>query len=239
MRQIVLDTETTGLEVSEGHKIIEIGCVEMIDRQITRNELHHFINPQRDIDSAALEVHGINQEMLTGKPLFADIAGELLAFIDGAELIVHNAPFDVGFLNYEFSGVDGFAEDVIGEHCTVFDTLDVARKMHPGRKNSLDALCRRYEVDGSSRTLHGALLDAKLLAEVYLKMTGGQTSLLSEPNSFLPGESETAPERTGDTMDLTGLLTVKASQAERDLHRKWLELLRKEVDGKAVWDKLF
>ncbi len=238
MRQIVLDTETTGLEVSEGHKIIEIGCVEMVDRQITENELHHFIDPKRDIDSVALEVHGINQEMLKGKPLFADIANELLRFIDGAELIVHNAPFDVGFLNHEFGDVDGFAGDVIGEHCTVFDTLDVARKMHPGRKNSLDALCKRYEVDGSSRILHGALLDARLLAEVYLKMTGGQTSLLAEPNSFLPGDSEVELERTGDTMDLTRLPAVKVSQEERDLHGKWLELLREKVGGKAVWDNL-
>ena len=172
MRRIVLDTETTGLQTSGGHKIIEIGGVELVDRRYTGRELHYFLNPQRDIDPMAAEVHGIDQEMLNDKPVFADITDELLKFINGAELIIHNAPFDVGFLNHEFSKVDGFSEDTIREHCTVLDTLDVARKMHPGHKNSLDALCKRYEVDNSSRTMHGALIDARLLAEVYLKMMG-------------------------------------------------------------------
>ena len=177
MRQIVLDTETTGLEPQQGHRIIEIGCVELVDRRHTGNRFHHYINPEREIEEGAVEVHGIANEHLADKPLYADIARPLLEFLQGAELIIHNAPFDVAFLNAELErlGLDwGRVED----HCArVIDTLVMARERHPGQRNSLDALCKRYEIDNSGRELHGALLDAELLADVYRIMTGGQTAL--------------------------------------------------------------
>lgn len=175
MRQIVLDTETTGLEVSQGHRIIEIGCVELENRRLTGRHFHQYINPQREIDLGAIEVHGITSEFLADKPVFAHIAAEFLAFVDGAELIIHNAPFDIGFLNGELQRLDGAAEP-IDTACPVIDTLQMARTRHPGQRNNLDVLCQRYHVDNSQRELHGALLDAEILAEVYLAMTGGQTT---------------------------------------------------------------
>ncbi len=176
MRQIVLDTETTGLEVSQGHRIIEIGCVELIDRRITGNNWHFYINPDRQIDSGAYEVHGISNEFLNDKPRFAELSEDFLSYIKGAELVIHNAAFDVGFLDHGLSKLAS-STAAIAASCTVLDTLLLARRKHPGQKNNLDALCRRYEIDNSSRSLHGALLDARILAEVYLLMTGGQTSL--------------------------------------------------------------
>ncbi|MEO1079176.1 MAG: DNA polymerase III subunit epsilon [Pseudomonadota bacterium] len=176
MRQVVLDTETTGLEVSQGHRIIEIGCVEIVGRRLTGRHFHCYINPERDIDAGAIEVHGITNTFLADKPLFASIAREFTDFIEDSELIIHNAPFDVGFLDSELNRVDSTAIPLAGR-CEITDTLLMARKRHPGQRNNLDALCQRYGVDNSSRELHGALLDAEILADVYLAMTGGQTAL--------------------------------------------------------------
>ena len=176
MRQIVLDTETTGLEVSQGHRIIEIGCVELENRQLTGRHFHHYINPERDIDAGAIEVHGITATFLADKPVFAAVARDFIEFVEGAELIIHNAPFDIGFLDAELNRLDAAAVP-LAKRCQVTDTLIMARSRHPGQRNSLDALCQRYMVDNSSRELHGALLDAEILADVYLTMTGGQTAL--------------------------------------------------------------
>jgi DNA polymerase-3 subunit epsilon len=180
MRQIVLDTETTGLEVSEGHRLIEIGCVELVSRRPTGRHFHRYLNPEREIDVGATEVHGFTLEKLQGEPRFADVVEEFLAFVEGAELIIHNAPFDLGFLNAELGRwCEAVSRKrlVMERQCTVVDTLALARSRHPGQRNSLDALCKRYGVDNSRRDLHGALLDAEILAEVYLAMTGGQSAL--------------------------------------------------------------
>ncbi len=177
MRQIVLDTETTGLEPSQGHRIIEIGCVELVNRKLTGRHYHQYIKPNRLVDEGAMEVHGITDEFLMDKPVFEQIAAEFLGFIDGAQLVIHNAPFDVGFINHEFNLLSPKIPPV-ADHCSVIDTLVMARQKHPGQKNNLDALCKRYGVDNSQRDLHGALLDAEILADVYLFMTGGQTNLL-------------------------------------------------------------
>ena len=176
MRQVILDTETTGLSTSKGHRIIEIGCIEMINRRLTGREYHRFVNPERAIDEGAERVHGISLADLEGQPLFANIAEEFLEFIKGSELLIHNAEFDVGFLEYELTLMK-HAQPAISDHATVLDTLNLARKMHPGQRNSLDALCKRYEVDASRRDVHGALIDSELLARVYLAMTGGQAAL--------------------------------------------------------------
>ena len=175
-RQIVLDTETTGLEPSQGHRIIEIGCVELINRRLTGNNYHQYLQPDREIDEGAMQVHGISNEFLKDKPRFSDIADDLMNYLQGAELVIHNAPFDVGFLDHELKLLaDG--RGVIKDHCAVTDTLVMARKMHPGQKNNLDALCKRYDVSNTHRDLHGALLDAEILSDVYLRMTGGQVGL--------------------------------------------------------------
>ena len=188
MRQIVLDTETTGLEPSQGHKIIEIGCVEMINRRLTGNNYHQYLQPDREIDEGAQAVHGISNEFLADKPRFSDIAKDFIEYIDGAELIIHNAPFDVGFLDHELK-LAGKEFGQLSSYCTVVDTLVMARKMRPGKKNNLDVLCKEYSVNNAHRELHGALLDSELLAEVYLHMTGGQThlSLESEDNADAAG----------------------------------------------------
>lgn len=183
MRQIILDTETTGLETSQDHRIIEIGCVELIDRRITDNHWHHYINPDREIDAGAFEVHGISKESLKDKPRFRDVAQNFIEYVEGAELVIHNAPFDIGFLNHELSKLDGEVTS-IDRYCTVLDTLVMARQKHPGQKNNLDALCKRYEIDNSQRSLHGALLDARILADVYLIMTGGQTALILDESQI-------------------------------------------------------
>lgn len=180
IRQILLDTETTGLKPEDGHRIIEIGCLEMIDRRLTGNHLHLYINPEREVEAGALAVHGITNEFLNDKPVFRDIAETFVNFIKGAELIIHNAPFDVGFINHELSLTRQGYESV-SSYCTILDTLPLARQLHVGQRNSLDALCKRYSVDNSKRDFHGALMDANLLAQVYLAMTGGQGSLFDEP----------------------------------------------------------
>ena len=176
MRQIVLDTETTGLEVSQGHRIIEIGCIELVDRRVTGNHWHYYVNPDRAIDSGAFEVHGISNEFLQDKPRFAELAEEFHSYVAGAELVIHNAPFDIGFLDNELALLESPIAP-IEKSCSILDTLLLARQKHPGQKNNLDALCKRYSIDNSNRSLHGALLDARILADVYLVMTGGQTSL--------------------------------------------------------------
>jgi len=232
MRQIILDTETTGLETSGGHRIIEIGCVELVDRRLSGSHFHQYINPQRDIEDGALEVHGISQEFLQDKPLFADVAGDLLEFIEGAELIIHNAPFDVGFLDYELSMLG--RSDRIIDHASVLDTLELARDLHPGQRNSLDALCKRYDVDNSSRTLHGALLDAEILSDVYLAMTGGQSDLglsfqAAEPAEHQPGDI--------DFEERPALLVVEANPGEVAAHKARLEAIQKE-SGHCLWNDL-
>ena len=213
MRQIVLDTETTGLEVEKGHRIIELGCVELVNRRRTHRTLHHYLQPDRDIDPGAQEVHGISAEMLAGKPRFAEVAREFLDFIADAELVIHNADFDVGFLNTELKVLGADAPRIPG-CCTVVDTLALARRLHPGQRNSLDALCKRYAVDNTGRAFHGALLDAQLLADVYLAMTGGQATLLLDQ-----GAGETAApllEEHLDGLDPRRLLHGPLPQA---LHR--------------------
>lgn len=240
MRQIVLDTETTGLEPAQGHRIIEIGCVEVVNRRLTGNRYHQYLNPEREIDQGAIEVHGISNEFLRDKPRFAEIAAEFLAFIQGAELVIHNAPFDVGFINNELALARAravLACERLDGHCTVIDTLALARSMHPGQKNSLDALCKRYNIDNSQRTLHGALLDAEILADVYLAMTGGQAALFTESYG---ATDDTVAIADGARHDLTGMLTpvIKASAEELALHAAWLEEIDKATRGQCVWRKL-
>lgn len=234
-RQVVLDTETTGLEPSQGHRVIEIGCVELIDRRMTDNRLHHYLQPDREIDAGAVEVHGITTEFLADKPRFADVAGEFIEFIRGAELIIHNAPFDVGFLNHELSMLSaGHGE--LEDHCTVLDTLAFARQLHPGQRNSLDALCRRYNIDNSQRDLHGALLDAEILADVYLVMTGGQASLSLD--SHQPGIVQVTQAPRQLDKQRPRLRVVAASEDEIRLHQDRLEVIDKESDGKCVWKQM-
>lgn len=224
MRQIVLDTETTGLEVSQGHRIIEIGCVELENRRLTGRHFHRYINPERDIDAGAIEVHGITGTFLADKPTFARVAREFIDFVDGAELIIHNAPFDVGFLDAELKGVDA-ASPALAERCEITDTLIMARSRHPGQRNNLDALCQRYGVDNSSRDLHGALLDAEILADVYLAMTGGQTALAlggaEERASGRGGSSEI--RRLPDTR--RRLPVIEPSQEELAAHEAQLDAI--------------
>ncbi len=181
-RQIILDTETTGLEPQMGHRVIEIGCIELINRRFTHNNFHHYINPEREVEVGALKVHGITNAFLQNKPTFEAIYRDFVEYVEGAQLIIHNAPFDVGFLNHEFKLLNRKNKN-IDTFCTVLDTLTMAREKHPGQRNSLDALCKRYSVNNSNRKLHGALLDAELLAKVYLAMTGGQNALFSEHKS--------------------------------------------------------
>jgi len=237
MRQIVLDTETTGLEPSQGHRIIEIGCVELINRRMTENRYHQYINPEREIDDGAIEVHGITNEFLVDKPVFADVAEDFLKFIRGAELIIHNAPFDVGFLNHELQLLDSQAKPV-DSFCSILDTLMMARNMHPGQKNNLDALCKRYAVDNSQRELHGALLDAEILADVYLQMTGGQTALA------LDGQGEGGSAAAGGELQLRRLpggrpaiTVVRAAASELEMHRQRLQAIDEASGGACLWLK--
>ena len=235
MRQIVLDTETTGLEPEQGHRIIEIGCVEMINRRLTGRTFHHYLNPERDIDPGAQEVHGLSREFLSDKPLFGDVADEFLEFVGDAELVIHNAPFDVGFLDAELTRLERElpAMQVL---CPVLDTLVLAREMHPGQRNSLDALCRRYQVDNSQRELHGALLDARILAEVYLAMTGGQAalSLGTERKSSAAGQPV---DRRIDRKGLK-LVVVRATDEELAAHEAALDRIEATGKGEPVWRNL-
>jgi len=233
MRQIVLDTETTGLEPEQGHRIIEIGCVELVNRRLTGNHYHQYLQPDREIDEGALEVHGISQSFLADKPRFADVVDEFLAFIRDAELIIHNAPFDVGFINHELRLLDA-GHATIDVYCQVLDTLAMARKLHPGQKNNLDALCKRYGVDNTQRELHGALLDAEILADVYLCMTGGQVSLSLEGNRQESGEmQETGIRRV--TSQRAALKVIRATAEELSQHDQRLEMIQKQSNGGCVW----
>jgi len=227
MRQIVLDTETTGLEVSQGHRIIEIGCVEIMHRRLTDQTFHQFLNPKRDIDERALEVHGIKQEFLEDKPVFSNIADDLLQFIDGVELIIHNATFDIGFINAELSYAHHGISD-IRECCTVIDSLELARKMHPGQKNSLDALCKRYAIDNSHRELHGALLDAQILADVYLAMTGGQTTLSLTANIDKAARHNVSAQDA--VKQRSSLKIIYADETELNAHKDFLDKIQQESD---------
>jgi len=232
MRQIILDTETTGLETSNGHRIIEIGCVELIDRRLSGNHFQQYINPQRESEDGALEVHGISTEFLQDKPLFAEVAADFLEFVDGAELIIHNAPFDIGFLDCELSLLQ--RSDRMNDHVTVLDTLELARDLHPGQRNSLDALCKRYEVDNSSRKLHGALLDAEILADVYLAMTGGQSDL---GLSFQAVESADHEPGDMDFAERPPLQVLQANDEELAAHEARLQAIQEE-SGHCLWNEL-
>ena len=230
-RQIVLDTETTGLSPAEGHRIIEIGCVELVNRRLTGRDYHRFVNPERDIDEGAERVHGISRADLADKPRFAEIAGEFLEFIRGSELVIHNADFDVGFLEHELA-LMRHERPRIRDHADVLDTLGLAREMHPGQRNSLDALCKRYEVDASSRDVHGALIDADLLARVYLAMTGGQAALFSESSD--DGDGHAVAEAAGPLRrDGIELVVRRASAGERAAHDEMLG--RVEAAGPCLW----
>jgi DNA polymerase-3 subunit epsilon len=237
MRQIVLDTETTGLDPEQGHRIIEIGCVEMLNRRPSGNNYHQYLQPDREIDEGALEVHGITQEFLADKPRFADLVHDLLEYLKGAELIIHNAPFDVGFLNHELGLVDGTFGRV-EEYCGVIDTLKLARSLHPGQKNSLDALCKRYSIDNSQRTLHGALLDAEILADVYLAMTGGQVTLFAEGGDPGQADAGVATQVRRVDPDRARLPVIRASGEELQAHEQWLAELDRAVGGSCVWRQL-
>jgi DNA polymerase-3 subunit epsilon len=241
MRQIILDTETTGLSPDQGHRIIEIGCIEMVNRRLTGRDFHRFLNPDRDIDAGAEAVHGIGRADLETAPRFHEIVDELLEFITGAELVIHNAPFDVAFIEHELKLME-HPKPKITDHCEVLDTLILAREIHPGQRNSLDALCKRYEVDASQRDVHGALIDSELLARVYLAMTGGQTALLLDeeessgrsgiPAANAPGAGRgrnAAPTSTG-----LNLKVIKANKTETAAHEALLERIRKS--GSCVWD---
>jgi DNA polymerase-3 subunit epsilon len=235
VRQVVLDTETTGLNPQEGHRIIEIGCVELVNRRLTQNRFHVYINPDRTIDQGAIEVHGITNEFLEDKPRFEDIAEDFIAFIRGAELIIHNAPFDVGFINHEFSRLNNQTGNV-ADYSEVFDTLTFARKKHPGQRNSLDALCKRYGIDNSHRDLHGALLDAEILADVFLVMTGGQFSLLDED----PAEQkEVGMNRVYSVLstERPSLKVIRCNEEELQAHQQRLEAVDKASGGACIWNQ--
>ena len=231
-RQVVLDTETTGLETSQDHRIIEIGCVELVNRRLTGRHYHQYINPEREIDQGAMEVHGITNEYLADKPVFPSISAEFLEFIRGAELVIHNAPFDVGFINHELAKLDDF--EPVANHCSVIDTLVMARQRHPGQKNNLNALCKRYGVDNSKRDLHGALLDAEILADVYLLMTGGQVDLiLGSQGSQRDGQVQSDIRRL--STERAPLKVIRASQAELEIHSEKLAQIDQASDGNCVW----
>ena len=243
MRQVILDTETTGLEPEQGHRVIEVGAVEIVDRRLTGKRLQLYINPHREIDDAAFEIHGLDAEFLADKPAFADVAGRFLDFVKDAEVIIHNAPFDVSFIDYELSllgdgdgEVSRYAErraTRMADICQVMDSLALARRKHPGQKNSLDALCRRYDIDNSVRELHGALLDAEILADVYLAMTGGQMSVFGDDdaNRGLDAEEDVIllPE------DRPRLIVLAATAEELAVHEAHLDELDAKANDGALW----
>jgi DNA polymerase-3 subunit epsilon len=232
-RYLVLDTETTGLEPRQGHKIIEIGCVELIERRLTGNNYQQYLNPEREIDEGALEVHGISLSDLEDKPTFAQVADDFLAYIRGATLVIHNAAFDVGFLNHEL-GLLERGPGSIADYCEVIDTLLMARELHPGQRNSLDALCQRYFISNEHRTLHGALLDSEILAEVYLAMTGGQLNLLGEQDLAEKIDQVAAQARVFDP-DRALTKIIPASDEEIAEHEKWMQLLSEKKGETVSW----
>ena len=236
MRQVVLDTETTGLDAASGHRVIEVGCVELMNRRYSDRNFHRYINPERSVDAGALAVHGIEEEFLATQPVFADIVAEFIEFVEGSELVIHNASFDVGFINHELARLEGAPSD-IRDICEVRDTLSMARRKHPGQRNSLDALAKRYDVDNSKRELHGALLDAQILAEVYLAMTGGQGSLSLDAEST---EAESNGAAVAASLDRAGLdlVVLTASDAELDAHDAMLERIRSQSGRAPIWDEI-
>jgi len=232
MRQVVLDTETTGIGAEKGHRIIEIGCVELIDRKLTGRHYHQYVNPQRPSDEEAIGVHGITDEFLADKPVYAQVAQAFYDFIEGAELVIHNAPFDVGFMDAEFRRIN---MPMTNTFCTVLDTLVMARDMRPGQRNSLDALCRSYGIDNSHRELHGALLDAEILADVYLMMTGGQTDLMLMAEAEDNGSGEVGISQEAILqVDRESLSVIHATADELNLHNDIMDLLDNKSDG-AIW----
>ena len=232
MRKIILDTETTGLEPKQGHRIIEIGCIELINRRKTERNFHQYLNPERDIEDGAFNIHGLSNEFLSDKSRFADIAQEFIDFIRDGELIIHNAPFDVGFINAELKLL-GKKWGKIEDYCTVFDTLLLAREKHPGQKNNLDALCKRYEVDNSQRDLHGALLDAQILLDVYLKMTGGQTDLTFHSVATSHGVKGKSEQYINNKHKK--LVVIEPTENELAEHRMLLESIKDKNKGKCIW----
>ena len=228
MRQIALDTETTGIDFTDGHRVIEIGCIEMDNRRITGQEYHCYLNPERDIDEGAARVHGLTLDKLKGEPLFKDVVDEFLKFISDSELIIHNAKFDLGFLNNELSLI-GQSESSIESYAMVLDTLKMARGMHPGKKNSLDALCNRYEIDRSMRQVHGALIDAELLAKVYLVMTGGQETLDLEQVSNIQKSKKNNVKANNDL----SLKVIEANASELEAHETFLNNMKES--GSCLW----
>lgn len=243
MRSVVLDTETTGMPVTDGHRIIEIGCVELEGRRLTGRHFHVYLRPDREIDEGAIAVHGITNEFVADKPRFKEIADEFYEFIHGAQLIIHNAAFDVGFINNEFALMGQQDRADITQHCSILDTLMMARERHPGQRNSLDALCKRYGVDNSGRELHGALLDSEILADVYLTMTGGQTSLslagnASDGNGSGEGSGSQASEIRRLPADRTPARIIRASEAELAAHEVRLAIIAKSAGAPALWTQL-
>ncbi|NBU24562.1 MAG: DNA polymerase III subunit epsilon [Gammaproteobacteria bacterium] len=229
MRQIILDTETSGLELSAGHRVIEIGCVEIVNRRLTGRHFHRYLDPERDIDPGALAVHGLSRERLKGEPRFVDVAAEFMDFVAGAELVIHNAAFDVGFLNAEIARLEG-EHPPLGNLCRVLDTLALARELHPGQRNNLDALCKRYGVDNSSRDLHGALLDARILAEVYLAMTGGQSALeLGESRTRTAATAPVVARPAGE------LPIIEPTATELAAHEALLDRIAKASGGRCLF----
>ncbi len=232
MRQIVLDTETTGLEPAQGHRIIEIGCVEINNRRKTDRQFHYYLNPDRDIEDGAYDVHGLSNEFLSDKPRFSDIGQEFVDFIRDSDLIIHNAPFDIAFLNAELEML-GPQWGRVEDYCTIIDTLIMARELHPGQKNSLDALCQRYAIDNSQRELHGALLDAQILVDIYLAMTGGQTDLILDDQITRSRASAIKPRQLDPARP--GLPVIKPTADELAAHQKRLEAIDKASNGKCLW----
>lgn len=230
-RQIVLDTETTGIQVEQGHRIIEIGCVELLNRKVTNNKFHCYLNPQREVDEGAQAVHGLNAAFLADKPLFKDIASEFMAFIQGAELIIHNAPFDVGFINSELQ-LSKQKWKPLSEYCRILDTLALARKLHAGMRNNLDALCKRYGVDNTHREYHGALLDSYLLAQVYLSMTEGQRSLLDDLDRSAQAVFQ---QHTAQINEFREKIVISATDEEQKTHEEYLQKMLKQ--GKCLWSE--
>ena len=240
MRQIVLDTETTGLEVTRGHRVIEIGCVELLNRRASGRHFQRYLNPEREIDAGARAIHGISAADLAGKPRFAEIAAEFTQFIAGAELVIHNASFDLAFLDAEFARLDGPEPVRIAALCPVLDTLVLARQMHPGQRNNLDSLCKRYGIDNAHRELHGALLDARILADVYLAMTGGQSALALDAAARHEAGRHGALGRGAEGGEGAGspgppLRVQAATEAERAAHEQLQELLHRESGGGCLW----
>ena len=231
-RQIILDTETTGLDKKSGHRVIEIGCVEIVNRKYTGNEYHVYLNPERDSDPGALEVHGLTTEFLSDKPKFEEIYQEFIDFIKDSELLIHNAEFDIGFLNHEIKLMSKKL-NTIDEHVSLItDTLQIAREKHPGQRNSLDALVNRYEIGGYDRELHGALLDSKILGDVYLAMTGGQSAL--DFTNQTDDKNKLSKETSSEHVDLN-LKTISLSEQEQNMHLEYLERMQEETGVKPVW----